>query len=75
MELEDYVLCVVLAEMPADFDVEALKAQAICARSFAYMHLMNNKYSEYGAHVDDSTTYQVYNISFLNMRYIHNIII
>ena len=35
MELEDYVLGVVAAEMPASFEVEALKAQAIAARTYA----------------------------------------
>lgn len=35
--------------------------QAVCARSYAYKHLENGAYSEYGAHVDDSTMYQVYN--------------
>lgn len=63
LPLEEYLYSVVPSEMPWSYNYEALKAQAICARSFAYMHLMNNKYSEYGAHVDDSTTYQVYNNS------------
>ena len=40
---------------------EALKAQAICARTYAYMQLQSNTYSQYGAHVDDSTNFQVYN--------------
>ncbi len=35
MELEDYVLGVVLAEMPASFEIEALKAQAVVARTYA----------------------------------------
>lgn len=34
MELENYVACVVLAEMPADFELEALKAQAVVARTY-----------------------------------------
>ena len=36
MDLEQYVVGVVLAEMPADFDSEALKAQAVVARTFAW---------------------------------------
>lgn len=32
--LEDYLVGVVLAEMPASFEFEALKAQAVCARTF-----------------------------------------
>ena len=35
MELEDYLVGVVAAEMPADFEPETLKAQAVAARSFA----------------------------------------
>lgn len=33
----------------------------VCARSYAYTQLVNNYYSQYGAHVDDSVTFQVYN--------------
>ena len=35
MDLEDYITGVVLAEMPADFEMEALKAQAVVARTYA----------------------------------------
>ena len=35
MPLEDYVIGVVAAEMPASFEMEALKAQAVAARTFA----------------------------------------
>lgn len=35
MDLETYVLRVVLGEVPADFEPEALKAQAVAARTFA----------------------------------------
>lgn len=34
MDLEGYLLGVVLAEMPADFEPEALKAQAVVARTY-----------------------------------------
>ena len=34
MPLEAYILCVVLGEMPADFETEALKAQAVVARTY-----------------------------------------
>lgn len=36
MELEAYVTGVVLAEMPVEFELEALKAQAVAARTFAW---------------------------------------
>ena len=35
MEIEEYILGVVLGEMPASFELEALKAQAVVARTFA----------------------------------------
>ena len=47
--------------MPEKFHVEALKAQAICARSYACMQMVKGDYAALGAHVDDSTNYQVYN--------------
>ncbi len=59
--LEEYLYCVVPSEMPASYPDEALKAQAICARTYAYGHMLNAGYPQYGAHVDDSTSYQVYN--------------
>lgn len=59
--LEDYLKKVVPSEMPAFYEKEALKAQAVCARTYAYRQIRGNAYSQYGAHVDDSTNYQVYN--------------
>ncbi len=59
--LEDYLKRVVPSEMPASYEEEALKAQAVCARTYAYRQIQANGYCQYGAHVDDSTTYQVYN--------------
>ncbi|BAF60990.1 hypothetical membrane protein [Pelotomaculum thermopropionicum SI] len=35
MQLEDYLVGVVAAEMPAEFPLEALKAQAVAARTYA----------------------------------------
>jgi len=35
MPLEDYLIGALLAEMPADFPIDALKAQAIASRTFA----------------------------------------
>lgn len=59
--LEEYLYSVVPSEMPARYPSEALKAQAICARTYAYGHMEHAGYPQYGAHVDDSTSYQVYN--------------
>ncbi len=59
--LEEYLYAVVPSEMPASYPLEALKAQAVCARTYAYRAMFNAGFPEYGAHVDDSTSYQVYN--------------
>lgn len=61
LDLETYLYNVVPSEMPASYEKEALKAQAVCARSYAYRQIMLNSYANYGAHVDDSVSYQVYN--------------
>lgn len=61
LPLEEYLYSVVPSEMPASYPAQALKAQAICARTYAYGHMQRAAYPEYGAHVDDSTSYQVYN--------------
>lgn len=58
--LEEYLYAVVPSEMPASYELEALKAQAICARSYAYNQSRDYAYPEYQAHVDDSTAFQVY---------------
>lgn len=41
LDLETYVLGVVAAEMPASYPMEALKAQAVAARTFAIYHQQN----------------------------------
>ena len=61
VDLETYLYGVVPSEMPASYELEALKAQAVCARSYAYRQILLNGYAAYGAHVDDSVSYQVYN--------------
>lgn len=61
LPIEEYLCAVVPSEMPASYEAEALKAQAVCARSYAYIQLLRGDYATYGAHVDDSTNYQVYN--------------
>lgn len=58
--LEEYLYAVVPSEMPASYGIEALKCQAICARSYAYCQMLAFAYPEYKAHVDDSVSFQVY---------------
>lgn len=59
--LEEYLYSVVPSEMPASYPLEALKAQAVCARTYAYRHMSRSGIAGFGAHVDDSAGYQVYN--------------
>lgn len=44
MPLETYLTGVVLAEMPISFHEEALKAQAVAARTFSVRRMQNNKH-------------------------------
>ncbi len=61
LPLEEYLYAVIPSEMPTYYGLEPLRVQAVCARSYAYKHLLANSLSRYGAHVDDSVSYQVYN--------------
>lgn len=60
LSVEAYLCAVVPSEMPISYELEALKAQAVCARSYAYAQMKKYGYPEYQAHVDDSISYQVY---------------
>ena len=63
LPVESYLCGVVPSEMPASYELEALKAQAVCARSYAYRQMEKYAYPEYEAHINDSSSYQVYNNS------------
>ncbi len=63
VKIEKYLYSVVASEMPASFGKEALKAQAVCARSYVYRQMAAGDYAGYHAQIDDSTNYQVYNKS------------
>ena len=56
--LEEYIVGVLAGEMPIDFDMEALKAQAVASRSYALKRMEYNKEKEYD--VVDSIMNQVY---------------
>lgn len=49
MDMGEYLTCVVLAEMPVDFHEEALKAQAVVARTYAMKRLENGSKHDSGA--------------------------
>src|SRR5690625_2761483 len=56
--LEEYVVSVVASEMPAEFEIEALKAQAIAARTYIVNHLLHQE--EEDVIVTDTVEHQVY---------------
>lgn len=60
LKVEEYLYGVVPSEMPSSYPMEALKAQAISARTYTYFHKKSYAYPEWRAHVDDSTAFQVY---------------
>lgn len=59
VNLEDYLCNVVSAEMPADFEEEALKAQAIVARTYTIYKINNKKHDEADI-CDDSSCCQAW---------------
>lgn len=59
--IDDYLCKVVPSEMPILGGIEALKCQAIAARTYALSDMLSNRFSNLGFHVDDSTRCQVYN--------------
>lgn len=60
LPLENYLESVVPSEMPASYEMQALMAQAVCARTYAVCQMEEGTLEEYGADVDDSVNYQVY---------------
>lgn len=56
--LEEYVMGVVAGEMPASFELEALKAQAVASRSYVMYQMVKNKNKDYD--VIDTILNQVY---------------
>lgn len=59
VKLDDYLYNVVSAEMPADYDIKALKAQAIVARTYTIYKCINKKH-ENSDICDDSTCCQAW---------------
>ncbi|GKU79965.1 hypothetical protein L3i20_v243620 [Paenibacillus sp. L3-i20] len=66
LDIEQYLYQVVPSEMPASFGLEALKAQAIAARTYALTDYLVSRFADRGFHIDDSTLSQVYNNSVEN---------
>ncbi|MGM0378849.1 MAG: SpoIID/LytB domain-containing protein [Bacillota bacterium] len=59
LPLDKYLYGVLPNEMPADWDIEALKAQAVAARNYILCNL--GRFSKYGFDVTDNIISQVYN--------------
>lgn len=59
VDLETYLLGVVPKESVASWPLEALKAQTLAARSYAYYHFLTAPSSR-DYHVDDTARFQVY---------------
>ncbi|MCY6369811.1 stage II sporulation protein D [Clostridium ganghwense] len=64
MNIEEYVKGVVAGEMPVNFDIEALKAQAIAARTYGLARLEKfggeKSLNANGADVNDTIEFQVF---------------
>jgi stage II sporulation protein D len=62
LPLEEYVVGVVAAEMPADFEMEALKAQALTARTYIVKQMLSQNHVGLpeGADTADTELHQVY---------------
>lgn len=58
VNLEEYLYSVIGKEMSPSWNLEALKAQAVCARGFAISNY--TKFSSYGFNLDSTSSSQVY---------------
>ena len=54
VKIDDYLCNVVSAEMPADYEIQALQAQAIVARTYTIYKILNKKHEN--ADICDSST-------------------
>lgn len=61
VDMENYVAGVIPSEMPTSYGIEALKVQAIAARTYGVASKESSKFVQYGAQIDDTTASQVYN--------------
>ncbi len=57
MPLEEYIVHVTAAEMPASYDIEALKAGAVAARTFTVRRVLGSGCSQYGGDICTSSAH------------------
>lgn len=76
LEIDEYLRGVIPSEMPATWPIEALKAQAVVARSFTLKQVQSRRAEPY--HLDSTVNDQVYKydipISYENLKKINDII-
>lgn len=60
VKLDDYIACVVSAEMPVSYELEALKAQAIVARTYTIYKITTSKKHDNADICDKSTCCQAW---------------
>lgn len=60
IKLDDYIACVVSAEMPATYELEALKAQAVVARTYTIYKITTSKKHNNADICDKSTCCQAW---------------
>ncbi len=60
LPLDTYLMSVVPSEVPLSFEVEAIKAQVVVARTYAFRFIKRNS-KRYDFDVDNTTRYQAYN--------------
>ncbi|MGC9771934.1 SpoIID/LytB domain-containing protein [Fervidobacterium islandicum] len=69
LPIEEYLKSVVASEMPSTYHLEALKAQAVVARTYALEKILSDRrYAGLGANMDDSTNFQAYNFQKPNEK-------
>lgn len=66
LPVEEYLKGVLSSEVAESWPAEALKAQAVVSRTFAYRKILNNKDTLYD--VDDTTMYQKFDYNESNSR-------
>ena len=59
--IEQYLYSVVSSEVPSNYQREAMRTLAICARGYAYYKIKDESFAKYDAHLDDSSLCQLYN--------------
>ena len=60
LTLDDYIQGVIVREMSSSWPLEALKAQAVCARTYAYRNYAAQRHSSQGFDLCNSTHCQAY---------------